>query len=69
MHNKCRTYTGAIDNAMGVISKDLEGENVPDIMGKANQLPFSQQGQEKNQYLIGTLVCRIKKSVGEVSGV
>ena len=37
---KCGTYSRAIDSAMGIIHKDSEGENIPNIRGKPTHLPF-----------------------------
>ena len=40
-------YSRAIDNAMGIICKDSEGENIPDIRGKTNPFPLFLNGGRK----------------------
>ena len=37
----------AVDNAVGAIHKDSEGENIPDIAGKTNYFPFFSTGAGK----------------------
>ena len=47
MLNKDRVYSTAVDNAVGAIHKDSEGENIPDIAGKTNYFPFCSTGAGK----------------------
>ena len=46
MLNKDRKCSGAIDNAMRVICKDMKGENIPDMV-KPIHLPFFSTGAGK----------------------
>ena len=47
LQNKRGTYSGAIDNMMGIICKDSEGENIPDIRAKTNPSPLFSMGAGK----------------------
>ena len=50
MWNKGEAYIGAVYNTLGIIHKDLECENIPNIRGKPTISCFSQQALEKNCY-------------------
>ena len=48
MWDKGGLHSGVVDNALGIIHKDAEGENIPDIGGKTNPSPlFLNQGRKR----------------------
>ena len=49
---------------MGIIHKDVKGENIPNIEGETDPSPlFSQWGQEKNHHQSSRLSHRIRNKV------